>query len=537
MTADIAFSYILPVNDIDFDLLVLIGYHTGMNACSIHRPAGKFDGRILCCVILWLLTGGTVFAGPPIQEPHFAQGLMSGEVTATEVLLQTRLTELPGPQLDADGELGGYRGAVKWEWWPADTQDPLDESKTQSEWLPALPENDFIVRLRLENLQPHTRYQFRALGRGQAEAGTERYGITIGPVGSFQTLPEPDSSESISFCMGSCMNYHAFISGQPNGNGPVTATEEDRALGYPVFAAMLNKKPDFFIGTGDIVYYDHPYSERVETIEGLQRKWHQQFRFPRLIQFFQTTPAYWSKDDHDYRFNDADRQGDRQPGPELGKQIFRQQLPLFDADDQQSPNYRTHRINQDLQLWFLEGRDYRSPNRMEDGPEKTLWGTQQYRWLTSTLESSDATWKILISPTPIVGPDRASKRDNHTNPRGFRAERERFLNWLQQHGQQRVLVFCGDRHWQYHSIDPSGLEEFGCGALNDENAISGVRPGAKGSTDPDGTIQQKYLYPEPTGGFLWVTAQRTNQRPTLTIRLMDDQGQAGYEIQKVLAEE
>ena len=54
------------------------------------------------------------------------------------------------------------------------------------------------------------------------------------------------------------MNYYPFITGQPNGDGPVTATAEDKRLGYPSFAAMQKLNPDFFIGAGDIVYYDFP---------------------------------------------------------------------------------------------------------------------------------------------------------------------------------------------------------------------------------------------------------------------------------------
>ena len=51
----------------------------------------------------------------------------------------------------------------------------------------------------------------------------------------------------------------------------------------------------------------------------------------------------------------------------------------------------------DLQLWFVEGRDYRSPNRMRDGPEKSIWGAEQRAWLQSTLRESDATFKIVAS--------------------------------------------------------------------------------------------------------------------------------------------
>jgi alkaline phosphatase/alkaline phosphatase D len=162
-------------------------------------------------------------------------------------------------------------------------------------------------------------------------------------------------------------------------------------------------------------------------------------------------------------------------------------MPIYSAGDTESDGYRSHRIHRHVQLWFTEGRDYRSANNMQDGPEKSLWGLKQREWLQQTLKASDAEWKILITPTPMVGPDSASKKDNHTNHGGFRQEADSFFQWLKENQINNVLVFCGDRHWQYHSIHSEGVEEFGCGALNDENAIRGSFPGDRNSTDPEGS--------------------------------------------------
>jgi len=220
------------------------------------------------------------------------------------------------------------------------------------------------------------------------------------------------------------------------------------------------------------------------------------------------------------------------PEPGTGIELFREQMPLFPLGDQTSPTYRTHRVHKHLQLWFTEGRDYRSDNVLPDGPEKSMWGTEQREWLKRTLRESDATWKIIITPTPMVGPDRASKRDNHTNLNGYRHEAGAFFEWLKSHQMDNVMTFCGDRHWQYHTIHPLGVEEFSVGALNDENAISGVKVGTKNSTDPEGLIKQPFLYPEPTGGFLHVTVGQTEKQPLLRIEFRDDLGKVLYNVEK-----
>lgn len=63
------------------------------------------------------------------------------------------------------------------------------------------------------------------------------------------------------------------------------------------------------------------------------------------------------------------------------------------------------------------------------------------------------------------------------------------------------------------------------GALNDENSISGIKPGEKDSTDPEGKIKQVFLYPEATGGFLYVQCvQRTDGTPEMLIEFRDDHG-------------
>lgn len=60
--------------------------------------------------------------------------------------------------------------------------------------------------------------------------------------------------------------------------------------------------------------------------------------------------------------------------------------------------YRTVRWGKDLQIWMVEGRDFRSPNTMEDGPEKTIWGAEQMAWFKRTVQASDATFRVLTHP-------------------------------------------------------------------------------------------------------------------------------------------
>ena len=227
---------------------------------------------------------------------------------------------------------------------------------------------------------------------------------------------------------------------------------------------------------------------------------------PRLLNTLAQAGGYYLKDDHDFRYNDADLTGDRPPSVETGIRIFREQTPIVDPEAENAVTYRTRRVSRELQLWFMEGRDYRSPNAMEDGPGKTLWGEQQIAWLKETLSASDARFKVLIVPSPMVGPDKATKTDNHTNLGGFRHEAGELFAWLKDSGfsTDELFIVTGDRHWQYHSIHPSGFQEFSSGSISYANAQRVIPPGDPKGTDPDALVRQPFASPQKNGGFLQI---------------------------------
>ena len=81
---------------------------------------------------------------------------------------------------------------------------------------------------------------------------------------------------------------------------------------------------------------------------------------------------------------------------EQGLAVFREQVPMGDR------TWRTFRWGRDLQIWLVEGRDYRSANTMEDGPDKTIWGAEQMAWFKRTVRESDATFRVLATSIDAV---------------------------------------------------------------------------------------------------------------------------------------
>ena len=416
--------------------------------------------------------------------------------------------------------------------------------QTENSSSKATPENDFIAKAAFFKLKPGAEYFVSA--RLQGEFGGALSEAKRGPTARFRTLPGTASSEAVKFVVVTGMNYAKFHGddridrekhlAQNNTELPAPYAGADKHLGYPTLDSIRRLKPNFFVGTGDNVYYDTPDKFPAKTITELRQKWHEQFVQPRYRELFASVPTYWMIDDHDYRIDDGDNSGDYEPSPALGRSMMLEQLPLTagGSSDKDFKTYRTHRISRDLQVWFPENRMYRSPNAMPDGPEKSIWGADQKAWLKKTLAASDATFKLLVSPTPMIGPDDARKIDNHADINGFQHERDEFFAWLKESGvQNNFSLVCGDRHWQYHSVHPTGIEEFSCGALVDENSRLGRLPGDPLSTDPQGLIKQPYSQKERSGGFLMVEVSRPEGKPAeLSFRWYDVRGKVLHEHKK-----
>jgi len=350
----------------------------------------------------------------------------------------------------------------------------------KTKWQSVIPDKDFTRQFIISSLKSNTKYEIRV--ESKSDQGEEGQSIT----GSFSTAPAPDKPERVVFMVSTGQAY------------------PDRDLsdeGYKIYAQMLKLEPDFFVHTGDIVYYD-----RLAKNLALARwHWARMYSLPTNLEFHRQVGSYFIKDDHDTWMNDCwpslktKFMGDFTF--EQGQAVFLEQVPMASEK-----TFRTFRWGKDLQIWLVEGRDFRSPNTMPDGPEKTIWGKAQKAWFKKTVPESDATFRVLISPTPIVGPDRTSKKDNHSN-KSFSHEGAEIRQFIA--AQKNMVVVCGDRHWQYVSVDSStGVWEFSCGPASDVHA--------GGWSNDQRYPEHRYL--NVIGGFLAGIVEHENNVPVLKLR-------------------
>ncbi len=456
---------------------------------------------------------------PPQPLPFNAQGDLVGEVTRNSAIINTRLTKHAerNPTTSFyrwdDGHVyEPYRedmsenvpGMSGWARIQYSTDSTLQNANVTA-WKLAEQEHDFNVQFNIENLPSASVIWYQSEMAVDTTAETR-----LNPIQSFRTAPNPDEYARVNFTVITCWAARSR-----------DIWKNSKPWGFQMVMSMQELNPDFTIHTGDMVYYDSD-SPCATDLDLMRYHWRRMFSIPCVSDYFRTRGIYAMKDDHDYRWDDAwpqqevphyHRNAEYMITDEMGRQVFLDAMPMGEK------TYRTVQWGKAVQLFLVEGRDYRSPNTMPDGPEKTIWGDEQKAWLKQQLLASDAVFKILVSPTPMVGPDRQNKRDNHADENGFYYEGREFLNWVAKAGIENFCIVHGDRHWQYHSIDDTGVHEFSCGAVADVHAAR---------NQPYWDELRQPFFRDGKGGFLQVVALGDEENPELRMIHRDVDGTPVY---------
>lgn len=439
---------------------------------------------------------------------YFTTGFKMMEVGEDSVLVWTRLCsqEFPNPvaherreqvfrhpiNFDEDQPVEQMDGAVEGS--PGLVRIKVRQKGAKakvSDWMTASADNDFTVHFVFRGLKKDADCKVEIEGKRSPDDHSHVV------EGRFRTAPDPSAAKGVNLVTSTCQYFWSF---------------DDQSRGFHTYDSMRKLNPDFYIHTGDYVYYDKP-GPMATTVATARHKWHAMDSWLSIKQFYESVPVYLIKDDHDLVKNDAF------PGiPPFGELTFEDGLKIwYENVPLRDKPYRKIRWGKDLEIWMVEGREFRSDNSAPDNEEKTIWGEEQKKWFMETVEASDATFKVLFTATPVVGPDRDTKKDNHAN-KVFETEG----NWLRAYlsKQNRMFVVNGDRHWQYVSKDvQTGLMEFGSGPVSDFHA--------QGWNADDIRPEHKFL--RLKGGFLNIHVDRENNTPFIQFIHRDVHGVSVHE--------
>jgi alkaline phosphatase D len=280
------------------------------------------------------------------------------------------------------------------------------------------PAADHTVKILLDDLQPATRYYYRAAVSGK----------TPGPIGSFVTAPRSDDERKVTFCF--------------------SADTRESYKPFMVMNAVRAQHPDFFIHLGDTIYAD-----RNGTARQLGEFWakYRTNRDDLSSQYcFNETSVYVTWDDHEVEDNYLPGN----PLAPIGRKAFLDYWPIRHPNDEPDRIYRSARWGRGVELFILDARQYRELKK------STMLGNAQKQWLFDGIAKSTALFKFIVTSVPMAGG--GSDRWD-----GYPKERQEILRYINDKKLRGVYFLSGDMHYAGITKIPKsgGLKDITAGPL------------------------------------------------------------------------
>ncbi len=448
------------------------------------KPAPRLPARLLAPPILLALSG--CLQPPPstgvelsAQSPQgggefrhsaFPHGYAIGDLTSRSALLWFQ---------------GAQAGPVEVQWRPAAA---ADSTAWHSLTVALSPERDLAATVPLTGLEPATSYRFRVQPVATPGQPISKRLMMDAVDGAFTTAPA--LAQPVTFV------WSADLGGQQR------CRREER--GYPIFETIRQAGPAFALILGDTIYGDdrcaappnQPGSDFVAaSLEQFRDKHRYQRGATDLRRFLREVPVVVTWDDHEVRNNFSGPHDSLMPA---GRQAFFEYWPILGPSDEPFRLYRSIRWGQDVELFVLDTRQYRSSNTEPDGPDKSMLGAAQRDWLLDGLRRSTATWKFIVSSVPVSIPKPGSKLipgidswAKGADGTGFGHELARIARVIADQPIRNVVWLTADVHFpQINAYDVDGdgspeFHEFVAGPLS-------ANPGRHASLDP--TFHPTTLY-------------------------------------------
>lgn len=409
-----------------------------------------------------------VFSPGSKGRPLLSKGVASGDITAHSAIVWS-----------ASDRAG--RMAVDW--------DTSDSFKNFSRVIgpDAVSRNGFTARIDLQELPPDTRIFYRVTFEN-----LDDFSLSAPALGSFKTAPHlrDDHPRDITFA------WSGDTAGQGWGIDPARG-------GMPVYKALADLQPDFFIHSGDTIYADIPILPEIKLRDGTVWKsivTPAKSKPAESLDDFRQNHAYNLLDENVRRFNslvpiiaqwdDHETHNNWYPGQVLtdpayternldvlsdrARQAFLEYQPIRISSEDTHRIYRSYAHGPLLEVFMLDERSYRgknSPNRQETLDRDAYFlAPLQLEWLKSALKKSTAVWKVIASDMPISCNVKDGKTDyeawangENGRPLGRELELANLLSFIKSNQIKNTVWITADVHFpaniHYHP-DRAAFKEF-----------------------------------------------------------------------------
>lgn len=280
--------------------------------------------------------------------------------------------------------------------------------------------DDLTCVVEVSGLRPGTRYRYQLLVDGRPVVRPLEW--------EFSTFPASDAPSSVRIALGGCARYWP---------------EHER-----IWDTLRLRRPDAFMILGDNVYLDIP--ERTGPFHDYT--YYQRQSRPEFRRLTAAVPTYAIWDDHDAGIDDIflgpfpDRPAWKLDHFELFRRNWNN--PTYGSAPAKPGVWHSFRSGP-VESFLLDGRYYRE-NFLALSP--SMLGAEQKAWLLAALASSNATFKLLVSPVPWADDAKVdvSAKGEKLFARdawyGYRQEREEILDFIAERRITGVILISSDRH-------------------------------------------------------------------------------------------
>ncbi len=290
--------------------------------------------------------------------------------------------------------------------------------------------------------------------------------------------------------------------------------------GEAIFDTIAATSPDLMLWLGDNIYLRDPeWTSR----EGISRRYRYYRSHPTLQKLWQAAPHVAIWDDHDFGPDDSDASFVNR---QWTLEMFRRYWPLPYATP--ADGLYGMVTQGDVDVFLLDDRSYRYPNRWPEGSEKAMYGGTQMQWLKAALLYSQAPFKIIAGGSQFW--NKVSRAECWAR---FPAEQQSLRRWLDEQRIRGVFFLSGDRHFsQMLRVERPGL--FPIHEITTSPLTAGVvtDPGAAERNNPE--LVPGTMYHGRNFAMITVSGPRTQR--ALAVEIRDTNGEKKWEWRTTAAE-
>lgn len=295
--------------------------------------------------------------------------------------------------------------------------------------------------------------------------------------------------------------FHTFPEG-PASFRFVFTNGADTGSNMPVFDAVREEKPLFYMNIGDLYYADIKDND----IDRFRDNYFQVLTAPRQQALYHAVPTVFMWDDHDYGPNNTDGGS---PSRETSRLAYQEMVPHYplqdDPSDHPECDYAEPEACRTINQSFAVGRAYfilsdlrseRTSKIRRDNADKSMMGAVQKQWLKEQLLYARDNYDLIfwISSVPWI------QKKTLWSDRwgGYATEREELANFIRDNDIENLIILAGDAHMV--ALDDGTNSDYATGGGAAMPVMHGGSMNRKGSIKGGPYSHGAFENPKPEDG-------------------------------------